>query len=169
MERIDLLLEKYFTGTSSLAEEAELRNYFKNKNIEPKHETYKPLFESFAHEQQIRFTEKLPSFDEKPQQRFSIKQWYLAGIVAASLTLILITQTPWKQASTAHSDYAIVMGKRIDDPEFAQQYATEKMEKINSKLERSLKPVKCIERVNRSLTPLRRFHEFNQSDLFPTE
>ena len=44
------ILEKYFAGQSSLQEEATLRAYFQEEDIDPELEVYRPLFQFFAEE-----------------------------------------------------------------------------------------------------------------------
>lgn len=41
---IDLLLEKYWKGETSNAEETQLRNFFQNENIDEQYEALRPLF-----------------------------------------------------------------------------------------------------------------------------
>ncbi|MEL6637287.1 MAG: hypothetical protein AAFW73_16535 [Bacteroidota bacterium] len=45
------LLEKYWAGESSLAEEAQLREYFQSGAVAPEHEQYAPLFQFFGQRQ----------------------------------------------------------------------------------------------------------------------
>jgi hypothetical protein len=42
--KIEILLEKYFEGASSIAEEIELRNYFSSTDVAPHLEHYKAIF-----------------------------------------------------------------------------------------------------------------------------
>ncbi len=45
LNKIAKLLEHYFEGATSSAEENELRNYFSSTNVAPHLEQYKPLFD----------------------------------------------------------------------------------------------------------------------------
>ena len=45
LNKIEKLLEHYFEGATSSAEENELRNYFSSTNVAPHLEQYKPLFD----------------------------------------------------------------------------------------------------------------------------
>lgn len=60
LHKIETLLEKYFEGETSIAEENELRTYFSSPNVAPPLEQYKPMFGyySFAKEQQ--FEQNIP-------------------------------------------------------------------------------------------------------------
>lgn len=48
--RIEILIEKYFEGETSTAEEQELINYFTSSGIDPNLEQYQSLFGYFAQE-----------------------------------------------------------------------------------------------------------------------
>ena len=47
-DRIEILIEKYFEGETSTAEEQELRNYFSSSAIDPNLEQYQSLFGYFS-------------------------------------------------------------------------------------------------------------------------
>lgn len=53
MSTIDEMLEDYWNGESSLADEEELRDYFKSGAVAKKHIQYKPLFNYFGREQSL--------------------------------------------------------------------------------------------------------------------
>lgn len=46
--KIEVLLEKYFAGETSIADEKELKDYFHSSNVSPDLEQYKPLFGFFV-------------------------------------------------------------------------------------------------------------------------
>lgn len=48
LDNIDNLLDKYFEGETSLAEERILGAYFASANVAPEHEPYRPLFGFFT-------------------------------------------------------------------------------------------------------------------------
>ena len=45
---IDKLLESYFEGNTSLQQEVQLREYFKQEEVAPHLEVYRPMFDAFA-------------------------------------------------------------------------------------------------------------------------
>ncbi len=51
--KIEILLEKYFEGETSIAEEKLLGAYFLNGEVEPSLEKYAPLFQLYAQERDI--------------------------------------------------------------------------------------------------------------------
>lgn len=62
---MEALLEKYFEGETSIAEENELKNYFSSLNVAPHLEQYKPLFGFFADAQKEKFEKDVPFIQKK--------------------------------------------------------------------------------------------------------
>lgn len=58
--KIEILLEKYFQGETSIAEENELRVYFSSSNVSPELEQYKPVFGYFSLAKEQKFEQKIP-------------------------------------------------------------------------------------------------------------
>ena len=59
LDRIEILLEKYFDGATSIAEEKELQDYFSG-DVAQHHEQYKPLFGYFVKEREQQFEQNIP-------------------------------------------------------------------------------------------------------------
>ena len=81
LNKIEILLEKYFQGETSIAEENELRNYFSSLNVAQHLEQYKPMFGYFplAKEQMLKQEISLQS-----------KKRYVTWLsIAASLVVLL--------------------------------------------------------------------------------
>ncbi|THF49842.1 DUF3379 domain-containing protein [Flavobacterium supellecticarium] len=92
---MDRLIEKYFSGETSIAEEKELKNYFMQPDVAPHHEQYRAMFGYFAQAKDEQFTKTVPL---KPRKRN-----YVAWIsVAASVALLFglftfLNQKPQEQ------------------------------------------------------------------------
>ena len=56
---INKLLDKYWSGESSLADEQSLRDYFSHSSIAPEHEEFKSLFNAFNSAQDLKATRRL--------------------------------------------------------------------------------------------------------------
>ncbi|CAN1565501.1 hypothetical protein MCETHM1_02883 [Flavobacteriaceae bacterium] len=54
--KIEILLEKYFEGETSIGEEKELKEYFTSSNVAPHLEQYQPLFGYFSLAKEQKFT-----------------------------------------------------------------------------------------------------------------
>ena len=60
LNKIEILIEKYFQGETSLAEEKELRSYFSSPDVAPHLEQYKAMFGYFTEAKQQQFTKEIP-------------------------------------------------------------------------------------------------------------
>lgn len=82
LDKIEILLEKYFEAKTSIAEENELKNYFSSSDVAPHLEQYKPIFGFFSQAKKEQFTAKVPLNTKKKN--------YLAWLsVAASVVVML--------------------------------------------------------------------------------
>ena len=85
LDKIKLLLERYFEGTSTVADEALLNSYFSGDNIAPELQSYKQLFVGFA---QARL-EVNPKPLQLPAKRFKSTYLKIASIAAAVFFIYL--------------------------------------------------------------------------------
>ena len=78
LNKIEILLERYFEGDTSLEQEAQLRDYFTSDEVVSHLEEYRPLFTAFAEAKKERFNRKI----ELPKEKRNI-QWIpiAAGIL----------------------------------------------------------------------------------------
>ena len=77
LDRIEILLEKYFEATTTVAEEEQLRDYFSQDSVAPHLEQYTPMFTYFSKAKDERFTKQVPL---KP--RVSYHKWISIAAVA---------------------------------------------------------------------------------------
>jgi hypothetical protein len=80
--KIEAVLEKYFRGISTIAEEKELKMYFSSGKVAEHLVVYQPLFDYFAKEKQnhLSNTIKLPGKEKK----------YLSFISIAATAVVLL-------------------------------------------------------------------------------
>lgn len=155
MVKINELLDKYLMGLTTLEEEKELKNYFLSDDVKPEYEIYRAMFETFNFE----LLESAPtsSRKNKPYRR-NVKRFWLQTIsfsgIAATLLLVL-----WFISAQPGEDFAIIRGKRIDNPEYAQQYTRMKFQKVNNLLAKSMKPMESFEIVRSSMNPVHKITE----------
>ena len=81
-DKINALLEKYFEGETTIAEENELKKYFSSAGVAPHVQQYQPLFGYYTSETKQNFEPKLVLQSNKNR-----KMSWLA--VAASLVVLL--------------------------------------------------------------------------------
>ncbi|NHN27751.1 hypothetical protein FIA58_018875 [Flavobacterium jejuense] len=77
----EILIDKYLEGTSSIAEEKQLKAYFSSNNVAPHLVQYKPLFGYFENQKREQFTKALPLQAKKQ----SYVKWI--GVAAAIVVL----------------------------------------------------------------------------------
>ena len=60
LNRIENILEKYFQGETTIAEEKELKDYFSSPNVAQHLEHYKPMFGYFSQAKEQKSTYEIP-------------------------------------------------------------------------------------------------------------
>lgn len=65
LAKIEILIEKYFQGETSIAEEKELRSYFSSQDVAPHLEQYVAMFGYFTEAKQQEFTQEIPQHTKK--------------------------------------------------------------------------------------------------------
>ena len=150
MEMMNELLEKYFRGETSLAEEKELKKYFSEGNVAAGHEIYRALFEEFR--QELNETAKTPLKKVIPVQR-KIKQIWIQTFAYTSIaaTILLLV---WIQFPQTKENFAVIGGNKIENPEYVQRYTEKKLSKVNNILARSMEPMKSFNKVRQDVEPL---------------
>jgi hypothetical protein len=79
--KIEILIEKYFQGETSIAEEKELQNYFSSSDVAQHLEQYKPMFGYFSLAKEQKFKQEIP---------VQTKKHNVAWLsIAASIVLLL--------------------------------------------------------------------------------
>lgn len=80
--KIEIILEKYLRGGTSIAEENELKNYFSLPNI-PKHlEHYKPMFSYFSNSKKQEFKPKSFNFLKSQNKKRNLIWMSIAASIA---------------------------------------------------------------------------------------
>ena len=60
LDKIEDILEKYFQGETSIAEENQLKEYFSSSNVAQHLEQYKPMFGYFSQVKEQKSTQEIP-------------------------------------------------------------------------------------------------------------
>lgn len=60
LDKVEVLIEKYFQGETSITEEMELRNYFSSSEVAQHLEQYKSMFGYFTHVREQKFMSEIP-------------------------------------------------------------------------------------------------------------
>ncbi|WP_163398965.1 hypothetical protein [Flavobacterium fluviatile] len=119
LDKIENILEKYFQGETTIAEENELRKYFSSSDVAQHLEQYKPVFGYFSQVKEQKSTY------EVPLQSKRLKVGWLS--IAASAVLLLGIGTYFLVSE--QNNAAVVASQKelgtYDDPEEALK-ATQK-------------------------------------------
>ena len=81
LNKIEILIEKYFQGETSIVEEKELHSYFSSQDVAPHLEQYKTMFGYFTQAKKQEFAQEIPQIAKKRNV-----MWFS---VAASIAVLL--------------------------------------------------------------------------------
>lgn len=110
LDRIEILIEKYFEGETSIAEEKELKAYFSSSDVAQHLEQYKPVFGYFSQAKQEQFTASIPLKSGRKQKRLA---WL--SVAASVVVMFGIGFFAYQNTSEPTKENLGV----IDDPEIA--------------------------------------------------
>lgn len=79
LDKIEILLEKYDNGETTLQEEQQLKNYFSQETVAPHLEVYKPMFMYFLQTQKEQFTKEIPL---QPKKTYTLYKWISVAAIA---------------------------------------------------------------------------------------
>src|SRR5210317_755433 len=79
LNKIEILIEKYENGETTLLEEQQLKTYFSQETVAPHLEVYKPLFQYFSLTQSEQFTKDIPL---EPKKTINLYRWISVAAVA---------------------------------------------------------------------------------------
>ncbi|MDQ6472275.1 hypothetical protein RB619_16610 [Flavobacterium sp. LHD-80] len=121
LDRIEYILEKYFQGETTIAEEKELKDYFSSPNVAQHLEQYQPMFGYFSQVKQQKSTQEIPL--PRPRDKKRNVAWLS---IAASAVVLLGIGTYFfaSQENTAPAVAQSELGT-YDNPEEALK-ATQK-------------------------------------------
>jgi len=137
-QKIRDLLQKYFEAETDVAEERQLKAYFKSDDIDPEFEAYRDLFVLSEMDKQI---EASPDFEARvlssikpvPIIRMSVRR-VLA--VAASVTVLVLAGWWMWQQNQSSSSADMSMEDTFEDPEEAYRQVTAALALMSSTMEK---------------------------------
>jgi hypothetical protein len=144
VEGVNILIEKYFEGLTTLDEEQLLCDYFRNEDIPEALEMYQPIFQ-FFNEEKASAGKRMsgddqkighPAFDavssEKP--KLAVRKNLLRfSIVAAASLLLLFALKPvfYAQKTLPETSQAYINGKKYTNIELIQSEALKALENLS--------------------------------------
>ncbi len=109
LDRIEKLVDKYFEGETSIAEEKELKEYFSSPDVAQHLEQYQAVFGYFSQAKQEQFSATIPL-----QSKKQTKVVWLS-IAASVVVMLSIGYFTYQNVSETNQESLGV----IDDPEVA--------------------------------------------------
>lgn len=148
LNNIEKLLEKYENGETSLSEEQQLKNYFKQETVAPHLEIYKPMFAYFLVNKQEQFTKDVPL---KTTRDFNYK-WISVAAVAVLMLGFYFGQ------SLIIDDLGT-----YEDPQLAFNEFSKSMEMISSKFNKGASTVGYLDEMQKGTSSLGYLNEIENT------
>lgn len=140
LDRIEILLEKYFEAQTSIAEEKELKNYFASPDVAQHLEQYKPIFGYATQAKQEQFTATIPLNTKK---RKSVVWLSVAASVAVLLSVGLFTFNHYNQPVSED------LGT-YDDPEVAFRETQKALALISQSVNKGIESMEYLNEYEQS-------------------
>ena len=129
-EQISEILEKYWTGDTSLEDESALKTFFSGENIPEELKKYQPLFLWETNQLQIKGSSALK---KEPKRPLSV-QWYSLLKIAASVLFVLTLGIGFYTHYQQEKYMDRIFSETYSDPEDALRETKNVINKISSLL-----------------------------------
>lgn len=151
LQRIHLLLQKYFEAESTLDEENELINYFNSGEVEEELKPYVPMFsglKDLSVNEEEDLGEDLMNYILESEHKEKIRyrwMWQMVTAVAASVILVMLAVNFYSNQSKWDDTFT--------DPKQAYAEAHKTLEFVAGKYNKGLAMLKPIRKVEAAATP----------------
>jgi hypothetical protein len=135
--KIEILIERYFEGHTSIEEEKELQNYFASDDVAPHLKQYLPLFAYFSNAASQELKQKIINLPKR-QEKKQTKVWLS---IAASIVLLI-------GAGTYINRYREVSSQELgtyDNPEIAMKETQKALAMLSSHVNAGIESVIALE------------------------
>jgi len=141
--KIGDLLEKYFQGETSIAEEKELKNYFSSPNVAQHLEQYKPMFGYFSQVKEQKSTQTIP---------LKTKKRNVAWLSIAASVVVLLGVGTYFYVSEKNAAPAVAQTElgTYDDPEEALAATQKALALLSSNVNVGIESVQYIKEYEQS-------------------
>ncbi|WP_396150446.1 hypothetical protein [Flavobacterium sp.] len=137
LAKIEQLLEKYFEGETTIAEEIQLKQYFSSEKVAAHLEHYKPLFGYLTTEKEEKFT---PSLSLKTKKRFTVARIGIAASLLFSIgTIAYLNYKPTQPPQVANAELGT-----FESPEEAFEETQKALALLSEKVNIGMKSVNYI-------------------------
>lgn len=138
--KIEILVEKYFRGETSIPEENELRDYFSSSNVAPDLEQYRSVFGYFSIAKEQQFTQEIQLKSAKRNLRWL----YIAASV-----VVLLGIGAYSYFNYANTGQNQNLGT-YDDPEVAFRETQKALSKLSTHINKGIESLHYVEEYEKS-------------------
>ncbi len=138
LDRIDILLEKYFEGETTIAEENQLKDYFSSSDVAQHLEQYKPLFGFFSKAKEQKSQQEIPLQSKKRNVAW-------LSIAASVVILLGVGTFNYVNNTTPSEDLG-----SYDDPEVAFRETQKALALLSNNVNVGVESVQYIQEYEKS-------------------
>jgi len=141
--KIENILEKYFQGETSIAEEKELKDYFSSPNVAQHLEQYKPMFGYFSQVKEQKSTQDIP---------LKTKKRNVAWLSIAASVVVLLGVGTYFYVSEKNAAPVVAQTElgTYDDPEEALAATQKALALLSSNVNVGIESVQYINKYEQS-------------------
>ncbi|MDW8849048.1 hypothetical protein SD960_03010 [Flavobacterium sp. MMLR14_040] len=143
LNRIEDILEKYFQGETTIAEENELKEYFSSPNVAQHLEQYKPMFGYFSQVKQQKSTQNIP---------LKTKKRNVAWISIAASVVVLLSIGTYFYVSEKNTAPVVAQSElgTYDNPEEALKATQKALALLSNNVNVGIESVQYIKEYEQS-------------------
>ncbi|SHM12346.1 hypothetical protein [Flavobacterium chilense] len=141
--KIEDILEKYFQGETSIAEEKQLKEYFSSPNVAQHLEQYKPMFGYFSQVKEQKSTQEIP---------LKTKKRNVAWLSIAASAVVLLGVGTYFYVSEKNTTPVVAQSElgTYDDPEEALAATQKALALLSSNVNVGIESVHYIKEYEQS-------------------
>lgn len=143
LDKIENILEKYFQGETTIAEENQLKEYFSSPDVAQHLEQYKPIFGYFSQVKQQKSTQEIP---------LQTKKRNVAWLSIAASVVVLLGIGTYFFVSEKTADQVVAQSElgTYDDPEEALAATQKALALLSNKVNVGIESVQYIKEYEES-------------------
>ncbi|TDE07755.1 hypothetical protein [Flavobacterium sandaracinum] len=141
--KVETVLERYFEGETSIAEERELQDYFATQQVAPHLEKYAALFNHFAVAKEQQFEQEMPLFEIQKEES-GIKKRNLGWLSIAASVVVLMGIGTYVFYHSEPVNNSKDLGT-YDDPEVAFKETQKALSLLSKNVNVGIESVKYVE------------------------
>ncbi len=152
IEMIAALLEKYWEGETSVAEEASLKQYFNGGEVAEQFKEFTPLFAYYEAAKDMTLDK---AFDDKILEQISAakviplenRSWFVSGLKIAASVLLLITVGYFFNKNQQVPNQPMAERGEINDPKVALQEVKKALAMVSAKMNTGNSHIKALSKL----------------------